>query len=134
MAEIDGTIRGVTLVHAPFAGAGTVSARDAREVWLLTADFAAYTASSDTAAIEDVGATISARCRDGKTRTVEWAAPAFGGQDSTPQAVYMLGASIDALAVSTDKVTGELTDNDGTEVDTSGVTHGVGVLVSVTVS
>jgi len=46
----------------------------------------------------------------------------------------MLGASIDALAVSTDKVTGELTDNDGTEVDTSGVTHGVGVLVSVTVS
>lgn len=134
MATIAGTIRGITCIHKPFAGYGSVTARDTREVWLVTADFAAYTASSDDASLAAVGAAISAQCRDGKTRTLKAAMPAHGGQDSTPQTLYFTGASVDALTISTDTLTGQLSINDRTETDSSGAVVGVGTMVVVSVA
>lgn len=132
MAIISGSITGATNVSKAFSGAGTVSARDAREVWLVSADFAAYTGASDTAQIQAVGAAISSRAADGKTRTVRWAAPAYAGADTANQAVYFTGTAVQAATVSTDDITGQLSVAAGTEVtSTTGVSSGVAVLVGV---
>lgn len=132
MATISGSITGARNVSTAFAGAGTVSTRDAREVWLVTADFAAYTGASDTAQIQAVGAAITSRAGDGKTRTVRWACPAYGGADTENQAVFFTGTAVQAATVSTDDITGQLAVAAGTEVSaTTGVTSGVGVLVGV---
>lgn len=133
MATITGTIRGVNLKSRANQGAGTTT-RDHLEVWEVTADFAAYTGSSDDAALALVSATISDRARDGKTRTLLWAAPAYCGADANNQAVNFTGASVAALTISTDSLTGELSSVDtvSTEVTaTSGITYGVGILVGV---
>lgn len=133
MGTITGTIRGCNLKSRAFQGAGTTT-RDHLEVWEVTADFAAYTGSTDTAALSAVSAAISARARDGKTRTLLWAAPAYCGGDANNQAVNFCGASVAALTISTDDLTGELctVDTVSTEVtSTSGVTYGVGILVGV---
>ena len=134
MANIDGTIRGVKLESRAFSSVGTVTTRDRREVYLVTADFAAYTGSTDVARILAIGAGISAHVNDGKTRTVRWAAPALAGGDANNQAVFFTGTSVIAATVSSDDITGQLSAADGTEVtSTSGVTKGVAVYVGVDV-
>lgn len=136
MSTIAGTIRSISLVHKSFQGSGTTT-RDRIEVWLVTADFAAYTGSSDDATIAAVGAAISARVRDGATRTLLWGAPALCGADANNQAVEFCGTSVAALTISTDDFTGELctVNTVSTEVtSTSGTTYGVGIMVGVAVT
>lgn len=136
MATISGTIRGCDLISKDFQGGGTTT-RSMVEVWLVTADFAAYTGSGDDAALALVSATISARARDGRTRTLRWAGPCVAGTDANNQAVDFCGASVSALTISTDSLTGELcsVNTISTEVTaTSGVTLGVGIMVCVTVT
>lgn len=136
MATINGTIRGINLVNKAFNGAGTTT-RDKTEVYFVTADFAAYTGSTDDAALAAVGAAISARIRDGKTRTLAWAGPAMAGCDANNQAVNFCGTSVAALTISTDDLTGELcsVNTVSTEVtSTSGTTVGVGIMVAVFVT
>jgi hypothetical protein len=136
MSTIAGTIRGITLVNKAFTGAGTTT-RDRTEVYLVTADFAAYTGSSDDASLAAVGAAISARVRDGRTRTLAWAGPCNAGADANNQAVNFCGTSVAALTISTDDLTGELcsVNTVSTEVtSTSGVTAGVGIMVAVFVT
>jgi len=136
MTVISGTIRSISLQSKAFRGAGTTT-RDRTEVYLVTADFGAYTGSGDTAALALVGAAINARVRDGKTRTLIWGAPALCGADADNQAVNFCGASVAALTISTDDFTGELCDVNtvSTEVTaTSGTTVGVGILVGVAVT
>jgi hypothetical protein len=135
MSTINGTIRGVTLVSKAFSQTGTTTTRDRREVWLVTADFAAYTGSSDTATVTGCGAAISDHAHDGKTRTVRFGVPAFAGGDTNNQSVFFTGTAVEAATVSSDDLTGQLSLADGTEVtSTSGVTYGVGVLVGVDIS
>ena len=136
MATISGTIKGVNLVNKAWSGSGTTT-RDRTEVWLVTADFAAYTGSSDTAALALVGAAITATVRDGATRTLAWGAPCLAGADTANQAVLFCGASVAALTISTDDFTGELCtlNTVSTEVtSTTGVTSGVGIMVGVYVT
>ncbi len=136
MATIAGTIRSINLLHCAEKGAGTTT-RDKTEVWLVTADFAAYTGSGDDATIAAVGAAISATARDGRTRTLKWGAPAVSGADANNQAVDFCGTSVAALTISTDDFTGELcaVNTVSTEVTaTSGVTKGVGIAVGVIVT
>ncbi len=136
MATITGTIRGCTLVNKAFSGSGTTT-RDKTEVWMLTADFAAYTGSTDDAALALVSAEINARVRDGRTRTLFWAGPCMAGADANNQAVNFCGASVAALTIASDSLTGELctVNTISTEVtSTSGVTQGVGIMVGVYVT
>lgn len=136
MATIAGTIRGINLLHRAEKGAGTTT-RDQTEVWEVSADFAAYTGSTDDASLAGVGAAISARARDGKTRTLKAAMPMYSGADANNQAVDFAGASVAALTISTDDLTGELVavNTVSTEVTaTSGVTKGVGIAVCVAVT
>lgn len=136
MSTIAGTIRSVNLKSKANQGAGTTT-RDKLEVWEVTADFAAYTGSSDDASILAVGAAINARARDGATRTILWGAPAYCGADANNQAVNFCGTAVAALTVSTDDLTGELctVNTVSTEVTaTSGTTFGVGILVGVAVT
>jgi hypothetical protein len=136
MSTITGTIRGCDLISKAFQGAGTTT-RDMTEVWLVTSDFAAYTGSTDDATLATVSASISARARDGRTRTLKWGAPAFGGADANNQSVDFCGTAVAALTISSDSLTGELcsVNTVSTEVTaTSGTTYGVGTLVCVSVT
>jgi hypothetical protein len=136
MSTIAGTIRGINLLHRAEKGAGTTT-RDQTEVWEVSADFAAYTGSGDDASLAAVGAAISARARDGKTRTLKGALPMYSGADANNQAVDFCGTAVAALTISTDDLTGELcaVNTVSTEVTaTSGVTKGVGIAVVVAVT
>jgi hypothetical protein len=136
MATISGTIRGCTLVSKDYQGGGTTT-RALQEVWLITADFAAYTGASDDATITAVPTAINSAVRDGRTRTLLWGAPAIAGTDTNNQAVNFCGASVAALTISTNDFTGELCSINAvsTEVTTtSGVTYGVGIMVGVAVT
>jgi len=131
-----GTIQSINLKSKAFSGAGTTT-RDRMEVWEVTADFPAYTGSTDTATLAAVGAAISARCRDGKTRTLLWGAPAYCGADANNQPVLFGGTTVAALTISTDDFTGQLNaiNTVATEVtSTSGTTYGVGIFVGVSVT
>lgn len=122
-----GTIRGCTNVSSTFGGSGN------REVWLLTVDFPAYSASGDSTTITGVGAAISARARDQKSRTLRWAAPAFAGIDASGVATYAVGttgASQLAMEVSTDALNGVLGDAAGSEGNRA-ASQGVGLFVAV---
>ncbi len=131
-----GTIRGVTQLLNTFAGAAISSTvRDSREVWLLTVDFPAYTGSADTAQISGVAAAIQATTRDGKARTLRGALPGPAGADSTNLAAYFTGTAVEAATVSSDNLTGQLSDNTGTELTaTTGVSNGVCVIVIVDIT
>lgn len=136
MATIAGTIRGINLKSKAFQGSGT-TVRDGLEIWEVTADFAAYTGSADTASLAAVGAAITARVRDGKTRTLAWGVPAYCGADANNQAVNFCGTSVAALTISTDDLTGELCDINTVSTEltaTSGTTYGVGLMVGVFVT
>lgn len=136
MATITGTLRGCNLLHKANQGAGTTT-RDRLELWELTYDFAAYTGSTDTATVTGVAAAISARARDGLTRTILGALPMFCGADANNQAINLCGASTAALDVSGADFTGELctVNTVSTEITaSSGTTFGVGIAVSVAVT
>lgn len=136
MATITGTIRGINLLSRAEKGAGT-TVRDMTEVWEVSADFGAYTGSSDDAALALVSASISAAARDGRTRVLKWGAPLKSGADANNQAVDFCGGSVAALTISSDSLTGELcsVNTISTEVTaTSGVTKGVVIAVGVSVT
>lgn len=115
MAVQAGTITGATLLHkSSFGGI------DNRETWLVTVSFPAYTASSDTAVVNNVGAALSAKARDSKTRTLVDAAYCVGAGVSTAgAAVVFAGASAANLTVATDDLAGELGDATFTEADST---------------
>lgn len=120
MATISGTIQGITLLRA----------NGARKHYLITADFAAYTGASDTAAIAGVGAAITAQTRNGKTNTLVTGSPAVpggAGLDTNAQAVYFGGT----IAKSTDDLTTNLCNASGTELTSSTAAKGVEVIVAV---
>lgn len=121
MATIAGTITGVTLLRA----------KDARKAYLVTVDFAAYTGASDDATITGVGAAIAARTRNGKTNTLRSASCIGAGRDTAAQAVHFQGASVAALTVSSDALTGELKTAAGVELTSSTASTGVELCVTV---
>jgi hypothetical protein len=110
MAVIAGTIRGLTCVSRVFTGFGS------REGWLITADYAAYSGAADTASLVGIGAAIDATCRDGKVSTLRSGACAFPGADTAKQLVFFTGTAVQALTVSSDNLTGQLSDATGSEL------------------
>ena len=113
MAVIAGTIRGLQCVGRSFSGIGS------REAWFITVDFGAYTGAADTASLAGVGAAIDATARDGKASTLRAGSCILAGADTNKQAVYFTGTAVQALTVSSDSLTGQLSAADGTEVATS---------------
>lgn len=113
MAVIAGTIRGLTCVSRVFTGFGS------REGWLITADYAAYSGAADTASLVGIGAAIDATCRDGKVSTLRSGACAFPGADTAKQLVFLTGTAVQALTVSSDNLTGQLSDATGSELAAS---------------
>jgi|1185.fasta_scaffold00702_5 hypothetical protein len=120
-----GTINGATLVCSNFEGIET------RKVYMLSVSFPAYTGSTDTCQIAGVGAAIATATKLGKTNTLRWGAPGPAGQDTAGQAVYATGTAVNALTVSTDALTGQLSDKTGTELTTATASYGVLVFVGV---
>ena len=110
MATITGTKRNVAIVSRPKGPFGSLS------VYLLTVDFAAYTGSTDSGALADIGAFITSTVRDGKTRTIREVICGAAGYDGT-QAVYA-----GACTVSSDAATFTLTDSGSTELTTTAAT------------
>lgn len=117
MATATGTINGATLMRSNVS-------TGARKTWLVSANFPAYTGSSDSATLTGVGAYISAHCRNGKTQTLRGAQSAGAGLDTNAQAVY-----VGACTVSTDALTFNLSDNTGTELTSSTASIGVELMV-----
>lgn len=113
MAVIAGTIRGLSCVGRSFSGIGS------REAWFVTADFGAYTGAADTASLVGLGAAIDATARDGKVSTLRGGICVLAGADTNKQAVYFTGTAVQALTVSSDNLTGQLSDAAGAEVTTS---------------
>lgn len=125
MAVISGTIRGLTCVNRTFTGYGS------REAWFITADFGAYTGAADTASLAGVGAAIDATARDGKASTLRGGIPAMAGADAS-QSIYFTGTAVQALTVSTDALTGQLSVAAGTEITSStGTTVPAGIIAIV---
>lgn len=127
MAVVSGTIKGVHLLNDgdAFNQSGN------EETYLVTADFATYDASADTGDLQDVGATITARKRDGKTRTLRAAHGVAPGVADTAQNV---GNEVyfGAMTVSSDDLTFSLTRVDrSTEVDDFATAKGVACVVTV---
>ena len=123
MAVIAGTITGVSELRA--------KENTGRKAYLLTVDFATYTGSTDTISIAAVGATILAHTRNGRTVTLRGAIPVAAGYDTANQAVYATGASVQALTVSSDALTGHLGVAAGTEVTAATASKGVEICVIV---
>lgn len=113
MAVIAGTIRGLQCISRSFSGVGS------REAWFITVDFGAYTGAADTASLSAVGAAIDATARDGKASTLRGGTCVLAGADTNKQAVYFTGTAVQALTVSGDNLTGQLSDATGSEVVTS---------------
>lgn len=114
MATISGTIKGVSCLHKEeWGGHGT------RELWLITASFGAYSASSDDATLAAVGAAIDDTARDGKSSTLRGAIPVMAMDNGSGTGVYFSGASVQALAVSSDALNGELNNAALTETDSA---------------
>jgi hypothetical protein len=133
MANQIGTLQGCECVLKGNSGFGS-SGAPAREMWRLTYSWPAYTGASDTAQVSGVVAAINAKARDGKTRTLRGGFPGPAGYDTAAQAVYMTGTAAQVLTVSTNDLTGQLSDNTGAELATTTVVNGVSVLVFVDVN
>lgn len=121
MAVASGTIKGVSLIKAS----------GARKSYLLTVEFGAYTGAADTASISGVGAAILARVRNGKTMTLRGALPGGAGLDTAAQEVYFTGTAVQAATVSSDDLTGQLSNAAGTELTSATASKGVEVIVIV---
>lgn len=124
MAVIPGTIKGVTLLHS---SVGT-SLNGAEKTYLVTADFAAYDASADTASLPAVGAAIASRVRSGKTTTLRGGLRCGPGVSDAGVDIYM-----GAATVSSDDLTFSLTNVDGS-TEVGDFTTAVGVQALVVVS
>lgn len=122
-----GTINGVTNVYGNFEGAGK------RKAYMLAVSFPAYTGSTDTFSIAGVGAAIAASTKNGKGNppTLIAGICAGPGLDTNGQAVYATGGSGQAITVSTDALTGNLSDNTATELTSATASQGVLILVTV---
>jgi len=137
MTTQNGTITGVTLLEGSFGGLiATVSSTNyTRKVYHLSVDFPAYTGSSDTMTVTGVNTAIAAATRNGRTLTLRAAVPGQPGQDTTAQAVFAAGTSIQAMAVSNGTTTGDLagnlTDAAGTELTSTTAVSGVGIIAVV---
>ncbi len=105
MAVVDATLKGIHLLREPHNGA---SGRHLAEVFVT---IAAYEDSADTWSCAAVGAAIAARRKDGKTVLLKSVCEGQAGRHGT---VEFFG---DTLAVSTDAITGELSNDAGTELD-----------------
>lgn len=123
MATISGTILGVTELRTKES--------TGRKAYLVSCSFGAYSGSADTAALAGVGAAILAKTRNGRTVTLRGAVPAGPGYDTAAQAVYFTGASVQALTVSSDDLTGNLSNAAGTELTASTASTGVELCVIV---
>lgn len=123
MAVASGTITGVSLLRSK-EGTG-------RKAYLLTVNFGAYTGSTDTASISGVGAAILAKTRNGKTVTLRGAVPMAAGYDTASQAVYFTGTAVQAATVSSDDLTGQLSNAAGTELTSATASKGVEICVIV---
>lgn len=88
-----------------------------RELWLVACSFGTYSASADDASLADVGAAIDATARDGKSSTLRGALPVEGALTAASAVAYFTGATVQALTVSSDALTGELNNAALTEVD-----------------
>jgi hypothetical protein len=110
MAVIAGTIRGLQCISRSFSGIGS------REAWFITVDFNAYNGAADTASLLGVGAAIDATARDGKASTLRSGACVIAGADTNKQAAYFTGTAVQALTVSSDNLTGQLSDASGAEL------------------
>jgi hypothetical protein len=134
MATINGTIQGCTLQYKSWSGDGG-SSKPCRETWLMTLSFGAYTGSTDSANVSAVVGTINNKARDGKTRTFVVATPAGAGYDTARQAVYLVGASGQAItSLSSDAAAGNLGDVGATELTSATASQGVQWLVTVDVN
>jgi hypothetical protein len=128
-----GTIRGIVHELKSYSGVTAIDAGASNAVvelhtFLVAVDFPAYVASTDTFSIAGVGAAISSWAKDGKTYTLRNAQQAGFGKNSAGTAV-----TCNAVTVSTDALTGNLTDIAGTEIDVPlGTTVPVTLLVAAT--
>lgn len=128
-----GTIRGIVHEIKSFSGITAVDSADSNaaveiHTFLIVVDFPAYTASADTFSIAGVGAAIASWAKDGKTYKLRNAQQAGFGKNSAGTAV-----TCNAVTVSTDALTGNLTDIAGTEIDLpGGTTVPVTLLVAAT--
>lgn len=123
MAVASGTITGVSLLRSKEG--------DGRKAYLLTVNFGAYTGSTDTASLANVGATILAHTRNAKTVTLRGAVPVAPGADTNAQDVYFTGTAVQALTVSSDDLTGQLSGANGTELTSATASKGVEICVIV---
>lgn len=128
MAVINGTITGVSHVRSKTESNASAPARKA---YLLTVEFGAYNGAADTASITGVGAAILARTRNGKTVTLRGAIPAAAGKDTANQDVYATGTAVQALTVSSDDLTGQLSDRTGAELTSATASRGIEILAIV---
>ncbi len=103
MAVIEGVIKGIALLNEPHSGTG-------RHAALVSVEWPAYS-TADTGNVAAVGAAIAARRRDGKTVTLKDVTEAGAGKQGSTE-FYM-----DTLAVSSDAITCELSNIDGTEIN-----------------
>lgn len=111
MAVVEGVIGGIQLLGEPHSGTG-------RHFALVSVTFGAYVASADTVNVAAVGAAIAAKRRDGKTVVLKDVTEAGAGKQGATE-FYL-----DTLAVSSDAITGELSNIDGTEINAaSGVSE-----------
>lgn len=127
MAAQNGTINGITAIYGNFEGVGT------RKAYMLSVSFPAYTGASDTCTINGVGAAIATSTKNGKGNppTLKGGLCLGPGIDTNSQAVYATGASVEAMTVSGDNLTGNLSDSTGTELTSATASQGVLVLVTV---
>lgn len=126
MTAQNGTITGITVLDGNFEGVGK------RKAYMLTCTFPAYTGSTDTATVNGVGAAIAAETKNGKgSPPTLIAGLSLPGYDTAAQAVYFTGLSVQAATVSSDNLTGQLSDNTGTELTAATASQGVRVIVTV---
>jgi hypothetical protein len=138
MGTINGTIKGVTLLSGNPEGSTALDSTTVceRRAYLVTADFGAYTGSTDTSTITGIVTAIAAATRNGKTLVLRAVVPCIAGMDANSQGVHMTGTAVAACTIAnpttTGDATGQLSNAAGTEVtSTSGTTVGVGVIAIV---
>jgi hypothetical protein len=121
MATISGTINSVHLLASNNSGRGT------RKTYALGCSFGAFTGSADTVDLPNVGATIAANTKSGKTNTLR---SGCGGQPGATDAdadVYAGGA----FTVSTDILQFDLVTAAGADLNLNSTNEDVQVIVSV---
>ncbi len=124
MAVIAGTVTGIHLLNHSKA----LNGEGDELTCLVTADWAVYDASADTASLIAIGVAITAARRDGKTVTLRAAHGCAPGISDDAQDVFC-----GAMTVSTDDLTFSLTAVDrSTEVTDFTTAVGVSCLVTFT--